>query len=93
MPDLGLHAKTDGKTENMPAKMERRILNVKITDRMPNSELRERSRMKDIGNQEHELKRKWGGHVARLQQCGTSEIGIGGEAVLFADGPTTSRQQ
>ena len=49
-------------------KTETRILNDKLNDRIPNSEVRERSRMKDVGNQVQELKWKWRGHMARLQQ-------------------------
>lgn len=49
-------------------KMERRILNIKLSDRVTNVELRRKTKMQDVARQAWSLKWKWGGHAARLQQ-------------------------
>ena len=73
MTDLSLHAKTEETLRICQWKMERRILNVKSIDRIPNSELRERSRMKDVRNQAQDPGRlkqwKWG------RPCGQTATG------------------
>mgnify|MGYP007063903827 CR=1 FL=1 len=49
-------------------KMERRILDIRIADRIRNEELRKRSDMVDAASSAHLLKWRWGGHIARMEQ-------------------------
>jgi hypothetical protein len=46
-------------------KMERKILEIKMKDRIQNTELR-RSGMEDADSRAHLTKWRWGGHVARM---------------------------
>ena len=46
-------------------KMERKILNIKLSDKIPNKEIRRRTGIKDADTAGKELKWKWAGHVVR----------------------------
>ncbi|KAJ4439579.1 hypothetical protein ANN_07706, partial [Periplaneta americana] len=45
-------------------RMERKILNVSLRDRLRNEEIRRRTKMRDVVERAENLKWKWGGHVA-----------------------------
>jgi hypothetical protein len=45
------------------------MMHVVWRDRVTNAEIRNRTKMKDIVAGAHSLKWKWGGHVARMDQC------------------------
>ena len=48
-------------------KMERKILGLSLKDRVPNTRIREITKLGDVAQRASRLKWKWGGHVARLQ--------------------------
>ena len=48
-------------------KLERRILGLSLRDRVPNTRIRETTKLYDVAQRATRLKWKWGGHVARLQ--------------------------
>jgi hypothetical protein len=50
-------------------KVERSMLHVVWSDRVTNAELRRRTNRKGIVAVAHSVKWKWGGHVARTDQC------------------------
>lgn len=47
-------------------KLERSMLNIKITDRVPNLEIRKRSKISDALRLTKKLKWKWAGHIMRM---------------------------
>ena len=49
-------------------KMERKILDIKIKDKVKNEEVRKRSNIEDVATIAKQLKWSWGGHVARMEQ-------------------------
>jgi hypothetical protein len=49
-------------------KMERKVLEIKMKDKIQNTELRRRSGMEDANSRAYLTKWHWGGHVARLDQ-------------------------
>lgn len=49
-------------------KMERKILNISIKDRIRNAEIRQTTQIKDVISTAEALKWKWAGHTARLDQ-------------------------
>ena len=56
------------KLRSCQQKMERRKLQVVRNDRVTNAEMRKTTNMKDIVAVAHNLKWKWGGHVAGTEQ-------------------------
>ena len=48
-------------------KMERKLLGLSLKDRVPNTRIREITKLDDVAQRASRLKWKWGGHVARLQ--------------------------
>lgn len=47
--------------------MERRMLNIKLRDHIPNTEIRKRSKVKDVIEQLCTLRWNWAGHVGRME--------------------------
>ncbi|KAH1015706.1 hypothetical protein HUJ04_007048 [Dendroctonus ponderosae] len=59
---------TKGSANRLPVlqrAMERRVLNVRLRDKITNQEIRRRTRIKDAGKQISRNKWRWAGHVAR----------------------------
>lgn len=54
------------KIQRCQRRMERKILDIKLVDKVRNEELRLRSGIEEAHKQARELKWRWGGHVARL---------------------------
>ena len=48
-------------------KIEMKILGLSLKDRVPNTMIREITKLGDVAQRASRLKWKWGGHVARLQ--------------------------
>ncbi|CAB0027912.1 unnamed protein product, partial [Trichogramma brassicae] len=48
--------------------MERSVLGVKLTDRIPNSTIRSKTGIFDVGRKAAKLKWDWAGHVCRMPQ-------------------------
>ena len=48
-------------------KMERKMLGIKLIDKIPNLEIREKTKVNDIIEEITKLKWKWAGHVARMK--------------------------
>ena len=55
------------KLETSQRAMERRMLNVKLTDRIRNTTTRQRTRVTDIVQYVTNTKWKWAGHIARMK--------------------------
>ena len=55
------------KTRNKPRAMERRMLNVKLKDRIRKTTIRQRTRVTDIVQYVTNTKCKWAGHIARMK--------------------------
>jgi hypothetical protein len=49
-------------------KMERKVLDIKLRDKLRNEDFRRESGMEDAGSKARTLKWRWGGHVARMTQ-------------------------
>ena len=47
-------------------RMERKILNISLRDKIRNEEIRRRTNMRDVVERADNLKWKWGGHVSRM---------------------------
>ena len=47
--------------------MERKMLGIKLIDKVPNLEIRQRTKINDILEEITKLKWKWAGHVARMK--------------------------
>ena len=66
LPDMVTNWQTQEYHPNMPKKMQRKILNISLRDRVPNKKLHSLSSNTDVLERATKLKWKWGGHVARL---------------------------
>ena len=55
------------KLETSQRAMERRIINVKLEDRIRNTTIRQRTRVTDIVQNVTNTKWKWAGHIARIK--------------------------
>ena len=55
------------KLETSQRAMERRLLNVKLEDRIRNTTIRQRTRVADIVQYVTNTKRKWAGHIAQMK--------------------------
>ena len=55
------------KTENRPKSNGKEMLDLKLQDKIPCSEIRKRTKMNDIIEYTLKQKWKWAGHIARLK--------------------------
>ena len=55
------------KMEICQRKMERKMLGIKLIDKVPNLEIREKTKVNDVLAEITKLKWKWAGHVARMK--------------------------
>ena len=56
------------KNGNLPTEKERKMLGIKLIDKVPNLEIREKTKVKDVLVEITKLKWKWAGHVARMKE-------------------------
>ena len=67
MPNMVSHKSISKKLETSQRGMERKMLNVKLKDRIRNTTLRQRTRVTDIAQYVTNTKWKWAGHIARMK--------------------------
>ena len=68
MPNTVSHKKAlVKKLETSLRAIERKMLNVKLTDRIRNTTIRQRIRVTDIVQYVNNTKWKWAGHIARMK--------------------------
>ena len=74
LPSLTYGAETWALTKHQSRKlaaaqrsMERNILNISLRDKIRNEVIRERTKVKDVIQTARDLKSKWAGHLARMQ--------------------------
>ena len=83
LPTLTYGAETWALTKDQPRKlatsqrrMERSILNISLKDKIRNETIRERTKVKDVIETVRDLKSRWAGHVARMEDKRWAKISI-----------------